>query len=88
MKITKQHRECFKEALEYLGIETDWCCNAINFTSRRLQTKKECKRLLFYYFQDKPEREVLWLPFADSLNYEEALTCRLIALYTLIYAPL
>lgn len=88
MKITKQHRECFKEALEDLGVNTAFCCIAINATRSSPQIKEGCKNILFHYFQDKPGRKVLWLPFKDDLTHDETITCRIIALYTLIYAPL
>ncbi len=88
MKITKQHREWFKEALEYLDVDTSFCCIAINATRSSPQIKEGCKNILFHYFQNKPKREVLWLPLKDGLSYDETITCRIIALYTLIYAPL
>lgn len=88
MKITKQHRECFKEALEYLGVNTNWICLAIEDTTASEQIKKECKDILFHYFQSEPGCELLWLRMRDNLTHEEALACRLIALCTLIYAPL
>ncbi len=88
MKITKQHRECFKEALEYLNDSTEYCCLAIGFTGFSLEIKEQCKAILFHYFRDEAWREVLWLPVIDTLSCDELLTCRLIALYTLIYAPL
>ena len=87
MKITKQHRECFKEALEHLP--TDYfICPAIESTKASKQIQEECIKILYHYFQDDPSRHALWLPFADEIKPEEILTCRLIALYTLIYAPL
>jgi hypothetical protein len=87
MKITKQHRECFKEALE--NLPTDYLiCHAIGSTTASEQVQKECVNILYYYFCDDPNRSVLWLPYADDLTRDELLTCRLIALYTLIYAPL
>jgi len=88
MKITKQHRECFKEALEYLGPNTSWICNAIDDTAASAQIKQECKEILFHYFQSEPGCALLWLCRRDELSHDELLTCRLIALYTLIYAPL
>jgi len=88
MKITKQHRECFKEALEYLGVTTDWICPAIEDTTASEQIQKECKEILFHYFQSEPGCALLWLRIRDDLTYKETITCRLIALYTLIYAPL
>jgi hypothetical protein len=88
MNITPRHRKCFKEALYYIGQYTNWLCNAIDATTASEATKQECKDILFYYFQSEPGCAVLWLSMRDGLDYEELLTCRLIALYTLIYAPL
>jgi len=87
MKITKQHRECFKEALKHLP--TDYfICHAIRVTKASEQIQKECIKILYHYFQDDPSRHAFWLQVEDNLSSEEAFTCRLIALYTLIYAPL
>lgn len=88
MKITKQHRKCFKEALKHIGVTTDWICLAIDDTTASEQIQQECKNILFHYFQSEPNCALLWLRTRDSLTHDEALTCRLIALYTLIYAPL
>lgn len=88
MKITKQHRECFKEALEYLGKSQDWICPAIEDTTASEQIQEECKEILFHYFQSEPGCALLYLRMRDGLTHEELLTCRIIALYTLIYAPL
>lgn len=88
MKIYPRHRKCFREALYFIGQSADWLCNAIDDTAASEATKQECKDILFYYFQSEPGCALLWLSMRDGLNYEETLTCRLIALYTLIYAPL
>lgn len=87
MKITKQHRECFKAAIKELP-KAGWICTAIDWTDFTPDIQKECKNILYKYFQDDPCRAVLWLSVLDGLSQEELLTCRLIALYTLIYAPL
>ena len=88
MKITKQHRKCFEEALEHLGKNTIWICPAIEDTTASEQIQKECKEILFHYFQSEPGCALLYLRTRDGLTQDELLTCRLIALYTLIYAPL
>lgn len=88
MKIYPRHRKCFKEALDYLGQITSWICNAIDYTAASETTKQECKDILFHYFQSEPGCALLWLRMRDNITREEALTCRIIALYTLIYAPL
>jgi len=88
MKITKQHRKCFKEALEYLGKNTNWICPAIEDTTASEQLQKECKEILFHYFQTEPGCALLYFRRRDDLAHDELLNCRLIALYTLIYAPL
>jgi len=88
MKITKQHRKCFKEALEYLGVTTNWICCAIDDTAEPEQIQKECKEILFHYFQSDPGCTLLYVRMRDGLTCDEAFTCRLIALYTLIHAPL
>ena len=89
MKITKQHRKCFKEALEPLvSGDLNWICPAIEATTASKQIQKECKDLLLHYFQLEPGWALLYYRKRDNLTHDELLTCRLIALYTLIYAPL
>jgi len=89
MKITKAERNCFKEALDYFDEDSsNYLCILISNTSAIPEVKENCKLLLFHYFNDRPEFHVIWLKYYDELTLEEANTCRLIALYTLIYAPL
>ncbi len=87
MNITKQHRKCFKAALEELP-KAGWICSAIDWTDFASDIQKECKDILFHYFQSEPGCALLYLRKRDNLTQDELLTCRLIALYTLIYAPL
>jgi hypothetical protein len=89
MKITKAERACFKEALEGFNESSyNHLCILISNTSATTEVKEKCKALLFHYFNDRPGFQVIWLNYQDKLTIEEANTCRLIALYTLIYAPL
>jgi hypothetical protein len=89
MKITKAHRDCFKEALDYFDDRTrNFLCHLIDATSATEEVKAQCKDLLFLYFDDRKTCTVLWLSYQDDLTDEGLDTCRLIALYTLIYAPL
>ena len=89
MKITKAERACFKEALDYFSeFSHNYLCILISNTSATQEVKENCKLLLFHYFNDRPEFQVIWLKHHDELTLEESNTCRLIALYTLIYAPL
>ena len=89
MKITKAERDCFKEALEGFDESShNYLCGLISNTSATPEVKENCKLLLFHYFNDRPEIQVIWLNYHDNLTLEESNTCRLIALYTLIYAPL
>lgn len=89
MKLTKAERACFKEALEGFDECThNYICCLISNTSATKQVKERCKAILFHYFNDRPGIQVIWLNYVDELTREESNTCRLIALYTLIYAPL
>ena len=89
MKITKAERACFEEALEGFNECThNYLCCLISETSAPRLVKESCKAILFHYFNDRPEIQVIWLKYVDELSREESNTCRLIALYTLIYAPL
>jgi len=89
MKITKAERACFKEALSHFReFSANYLCSLISNTSATPEVKENCKLLLFHYFNDRPGFQVIWLNYLDELTLEESNTCRLIALYTLIYAPL
>ena len=89
MKISKAERNCFKEALDYFHESShNYLCSLISNTSATQEVKENCKLLLFHYFNDRPGFQVIWLNYLDKLTIEESNTCRLIALYTLIYAPL
>jgi len=89
MKISKAERNCFKEALDYFHESShNYLCSLISNTSATPEVKENCKLLLFHYFNDRPGFQVIWLNYLDELTLEESNTCRLIALYTLIYAPL
>ena len=89
MKISKAERACFEEALEHFHESShNYVCSLISNTSATPEVKENCKLLLFHYFNDRPGFQVIWLNYLDELTLEEANTCRLIALYTLIYAPL
>jgi len=89
MKISKAERNCFKEALDYFHESShNYLCSLISNTSATPEVKENCKLLLFHYFNDRPGFQVIWLNYLDELTLKESNTCRLIALYTLIYAPL
>lgn len=89
MSITNTHRKCFKEALNHFADgRYRFLCPCIDATSATEKAKTQCKELLFYYFDDSKTSDVLWYSFRDELSRDELTTCRMIALYTLIYAPL
>jgi hypothetical protein len=89
MKITKQHRECFRKALElFNGEDYNFLCTLILKTNADDAIIIQCQELVRYYFSDGRLCENLWGAYSENLTLEETNNCRLIALYTLIYAPL
>lgn len=89
MKITKAERDCFKQALKlFQNEDCNFLCCLIKMTTASAKTKECCIDLVYHYFCDVSHTYNLWCEYSNELTLEEANTCRLIALYTLIYAPL
>lgn len=102
MKILPKHRKVFKQCLEEItSLEFPvFLCNLVSrVCAGDEQLRQECCDLIFFYFQDYDDRSALWYPEDTGFNpntwtdtafkacYHELTSMRIIALYTLIYAP-
>jgi len=84
MKILPKHRKVFKQCLDHFqSYCSNWICSLIDWSTNDLNLRKECKDILFFYFQDEP-RLLLWLSTKDNLTYQEVEFCRILALQSLI----
>lgn len=89
MKVQNKHRRVFRQVLERIhNYDCSWICHHINdITELEPELGQECKNILFYYFKDHPNQRVLWILSPED-SYEDCRNARIIALYSLIYAPL
>lgn len=90
MKITRKHKEVFRKTLDLFIEQTygPWICPTMwqaAFDDWKIY--RECRTILFDYFKDPNRDDVLWFRDIDGTK-EELFNARIIALYTLIYAPL
>lgn len=94
MKITEEHKELFQHAAELFESDPSrlWLCPTITSTYIDHQVNwdliKECRQILHDVFNPS-DRSVIWHFEEDCNNdYDFARNCRIIALYSLIYADL
>ena len=88
MKITKEHKKVFKQALEFWEENVmNFLCVLIDRVKAPYGLKRECKEIINHYFNPDPTLHVIWLSYRDELSFNERQNCRMIALYSLIYMP-
>lgn len=97
MKITEEHKKLFQHAAELFESDPSrlWLCPTITsaFSERLNQSVDwnlihECRQILHEVFNPS-DRTVIWHFIEDCNNdYDFARNCRIIALYSLIYADL
>lgn len=88
MKITKEHKKVFKQALEFWEENVmNYLCVLIDSVKAPHGLKRECKEIINHYFNPDPTLNVIWLHHRDELSFNERQNCRMIALYSLIYMP-
>jgi len=89
MKLTRKQRNAFREALDfYLSNEwTLWLCPTFYLAINDRKLAEECRTILHRVFNDY-DREIIWHYVVDcDGNVSQARNARIIALYTLLYAP-
>lgn len=88
MKITKEHKKVFEQALELWNEDVmNFLCVLIDSVRAPHELKHECKEIINHYFNPSPTLNVIWLGHRDGLTFNESQNCRMIALYSLIYMP-
>ena len=94
MNITEAHKKLFLLTAELFESDPDrlWICPTITWVSVEGQIswelRAECRQIVHEVF-NPDDRAVIWSFIEDcNCDYEFARNCRIIALYSLIYADL